>query len=143
GPHRGGGQGDAVMVLALHDADPLPARRNPRGSPVVCGGRPPQSQEVSFVDVDNHAGGRAATEHLIKQGRRRIAHIAGPDHSAAARARLAGFREAMWSAGLRSDFVDYGDLDRDSGELAMGRLLATADEIDAVFAASDAMAAGA
>jgi DNA-binding LacI/PurR family transcriptional regulator len=49
----------------------------------------------------------------------------------------------MWSAGLRSDFVDYGDLDRDSGELAMGRLLATADEIDGVFAASDAMAAGA
>jgi DNA-binding LacI/PurR family transcriptional regulator len=110
---------------------------------MVFGGRPLQSQEVSFVDVDNHEGGRAATEHLIKQGRRRIAHIAGPDHSPAARARLAGFREAMWTAALRSDFVDYGDLDRDGGELAMGRLLATADQIDGVFAASDAMAAGA
>jgi DNA-binding LacI/PurR family transcriptional regulator len=49
----------------------------------------------------------------------------------------------MWTAALRSDFVDYGDLDRDGGELAMGRLLATADQIDGVFAASDAMAAGA
>ena len=138
-----GGHVDAVLMLALHESDTLPARLHARGIPMVFGGRPPQSQEVSFVDVDNHAGGRAATEHLIQQGRRRIAHIAGPDHSAAARARLAGFREAMWSAGLRSDFVDYGDLDRDGGELAMGRLLATADDIDAVFAASDAMAAGA
>src|SRR3989454_6605308 len=138
-----GGHVDAVLMLALHESDTLPARLHARGIPIVFGGRPPQAQEVSFVDVDNHGGGRAATEHLIKQGRRRIAHIAGPDHSAAARARLAGFREAMWIAGLRSDFVDYGDLDRDGGELAMGRLLATADDIDAVFAASDAMAAGA
>jgi DNA-binding LacI/PurR family transcriptional regulator len=49
----------------------------------------------------------------------------------------------MWSAALRSDLVEHGDLDRDSGEMAMARLLATAHEIDAVFAASDAMAAGA
>ncbi|HYR15614.1 MAG TPA: LacI family DNA-binding transcriptional regulator, partial [Mycobacterium sp.] len=96
-----GGHVDAVLMLTLHESDTLPARLHARGIPMVFGGRPPQSQEVSFVDVDNHAGGRAATEHLINQGRRRIAHIAGPDHSAAARARLAGFREAMWSAGLR------------------------------------------
>src|SRR4029077_18640318 len=94
------------------------------------------------VDVDNQAGGRTATEHLIAQGRRRIAHIAGPGQSPAARARLEGFREAMWTAALRSDFVEHGDLNRDGGELAMGRLLAMADQVDAVFAASDAMAAG-
>jgi DNA-binding LacI/PurR family transcriptional regulator len=39
--------------------------------------------------------------------------------------------------------MDHGDFDRDSGEIAMERLLATAHGIDAVFAASDAMAAGA
>lgn len=138
-----GGHVDAVLLLALHESDTLPARLHARGIPMVFGGRPRQSQDVSFVDVDNQAGGRRATEHLIEQGRRRIAHIAGPGHSPAARARLEGFREAMWTAALRSDFVEHGDLDRDGGELAMGRLLAIADQVDAVFAASDAMAAGA
>jgi DNA-binding LacI/PurR family transcriptional regulator len=138
-----GGHVDAVLLLALHESDTLPARLRARGIPMVFGGRPRQSLDVSYVDVDNQAGGRRATEHLIEQGRRRIAHIAGPGHSPAARARLEGFREAMWTAALRSDYVELGALDRDGGELAMGRLLAMADQIDAVFAASDAMAAGA
>src|SRR3989440_4835388 len=138
-----GGHVDAVLFLAMHESDSLPARLRARGIPMVFGGRPLQSGDVSFVDVDNHAGGRTATEHLIEQGRRRIAQIGGPAHLSEARARLQGFREAMWTAALRSDFIEYGNLDRDGGEMAMGRLLAAADAVDAVFAASDAMAAGA
>ncbi len=138
-----GGHVDAVLLLALHESDSLPTRLQARGIPTVFGGRPRPGLDVSFVDVDNHAGGRTATEHLIDLGRRRIAHIAGPAHVPGARERLEGFREAMWKAALRADFVEHGTLDRDGGELAMGRLLAMADEIDAVFAASDAMAAGA
>src|SRR2546421_1203285 len=138
-----GGHVDAVLLLALHESDTLPARLHARGVPMVFGGRPRQAIDVSFVDVDNHAGGRAATEHLIEQGRRRIAHIAGPTHVASARDRLQGFRDAMWQAAIRSDIVEWGELDRDGGEMAMGRLLALGHEVDAVFAASDAMAAGA
>lgn len=138
-----GGHVDAVLLLALHESDTLPSRLLARGVPMVFGGRPRQTLDVSFVDVDNQAGGRAATEHLIAQGRRRIAHLAGPSHVPSTRERLQGFREAMWNAALRSDMVDGGELDRDAGEMAMGRLLALGHEVDAVFAASDAMAAGA
>lgn len=138
-----GGHVDAVLLLALHESDTLPARLLARGVPVVFGGRPRRPMDVSFVAVDNHAGGRTATEHLIDQGRRRIAHIAGPAGDGAARERFQGFREAMWNAAIRSDLVERGELDRDGGEMAMGRLLADGHEIDAVFAASDAMAAGA
>ena len=138
-----GGHVDAVLFLALHASDSLPARLRARGIPMVFGGRPRQPMDVSFVDVDNHAGGRTATEHLIEQGRRRIAHIAAADHLPVAADRLQGFREALWNAALRSDLVEQGENDRDGGEIAMGRLLATGIEIDAVFAASDAMAAGA
>jgi DNA-binding LacI/PurR family transcriptional regulator len=138
-----GGHVDAVLLLTLHESDSLPGRLQARGIPTVFGGRPRGSPTVSFVDVDNHAGGRRAAEHLIAQGRRRIAHIGGPHGSLAASDRLQGFREAMWDAALRSDLVEHGDFDRDSGEIAMERLLATAHGIDAVFAASDAMAAGA
>ena len=138
-----GGHVDAVLLLALHESESLPARLQARGIPMVFGGRPRAALQASYVDVDNHAGGRSATQHLVVQGRRRIAHIAGPLDGPAARQRLQGYREALWSAGLRSDLVERGAFDRDSGELAMARLLATQDDIDAVFAASDAMAAGA
>ena len=136
-----GGHVDAVVLLALQDSDTLPSRLHGRGIPVVFGGRPRDGLEISYVAVDHHAGGRAAAEHLIAQGRRRIAHITSA--GAAARERRDGFREAMWKAGLRSDLVEEGALDRDGGELAMARLLASANEIDAVFATSDAVAAGA
>jgi DNA-binding LacI/PurR family transcriptional regulator len=49
----------------------------------------------------------------------------------------------MWNAALRSDFMEYSNLDRDGGEMAMSRLLTRAEDIDAVFVASDVMAAGA
>src|SRR6266446_1604442 len=91
-----GGHVDAVLLLALHESESLPARLQARGIPMVFGGRPRGSVEVSFVDVDNHAGGRSATEHLIRQGRRRNAHIAGPQGGSVARPRFQGFREAMW-----------------------------------------------
>jgi DNA-binding LacI/PurR family transcriptional regulator len=138
-----GGHVDAVILLTLHDSDTLSARLQSRGIPVVYGGRPRGRFDVSFVDVDNHAGGRSATEHLIEQGRRRIAHIAGPRQSPPASDRKQGFQEAMWNSALRSDLVEHADMDRDSGEMAMARLLALGHEVDAVFAATDAMAAGA
>jgi len=137
-----GGHVDAVLMLNLPGFDALSDRLQARGIPVVFGGRP-QGAPVSFVDIDNRGGGRTATEHLVEQGRRLIAHIAGPRQVVAASERQQGFHDAMWSAGLRSDLVEQGELDRDGGELAMSRLLAREDQIEAVFCASDAMAAGA
>lgn len=138
-----GGHVDAMILLARPDSNGLPARLRSLGIPLVFGGKPRRDSDASFVDVDNHVGGRRATEHLIEQGRRRIAHIAGPRDQMSASDRLQGFREAMWNAALRSDLVEHGDLERDSGEMAMARLLNRTENIDAVFAASDAMAAGA
>jgi DNA-binding LacI/PurR family transcriptional regulator len=141
--YLGGGHVDAVLLLTLHESDALPSRLQARGIPTVFGGRPHGSMGTSFVDVDNHAGGRTATEHLIEQGRRVIAHISGPRGLHVPGDRLQGFREAMWNAALRSDIVEHAEFGRDSGEIAMERLLATSHGIDAVFAASDEIAAGA
>lgn len=138
-----GGHIGALIVVSVPESSDLAARIDGAGLPVVFGGRPKAVTNVTFVDVDEHAAGRCATQHLIELGRRRIAHIAGPQGIASTSDRLQGFREAMWDAALRSDLVEHGGLDRDSGELAMTRLLNFRDDIDAVFAASDAMAAGA
>jgi DNA-binding LacI/PurR family transcriptional regulator len=138
-----GGHVDAVLLVSLHGSDPLPRRLQERGIPVVVGGRPLERTDLSFVDVDNEAGGRSATEHLVGQGRQRIAHISGPLDMTAGRDRLRGYRTALARAGLDADLVEAGDFGRETGEAAMARLLARNPRLDAVFVASDLMAAGA
>ena len=56
--------------------------------------------------------------------------------------RLAGYREALDAAGLAAT-VAYGDFTHASGVHAMWRLLDQRPGLDAVFVASDIMAAGA
>lgn len=56
---------------------------------------------ASLVDVDNRAAARAATEHLIALGHRRLAHFAGPEYSLHTRERLDGVRQACSGALLR------------------------------------------
>ena len=55
-------------------------RRSRRAASRSCssGGRP-QGADVSYVDVDNRQGGAARDAHLLEQGARRVATIAGPD----------------------------------------------------------------
>jgi DNA-binding LacI/PurR family transcriptional regulator len=58
--------------------------------------------------------------------------------------RLVGYRKAMASAGLDDrGLIAYGDFSPASGEHALHRLLDRRPSIEAVFAASDLMAAGA
>jgi DNA-binding LacI/PurR family transcriptional regulator len=154
---------DGVMLLSLHGDDDLPRLLQRRGVPTVLGGRPTGFTPDSFVDVDNHAGARLAVDHLVAQGRRRIATIAGPQDMMAGVARLTGYREALAEAGLKGDrdgdrpagngtdghgaegdgLVAHGEFSEPSGRAAMEDLLARRPDLDAVFAASDPMAFGA
>jgi DNA-binding LacI/PurR family transcriptional regulator len=141
---------DGVLLLSLHDADPLPTLLEERGLPTVLGGRParmlqPGAKPAYFVDVDNAGGARQAVEYLLERGRRQVATIAGPQDMAVGVTRLAGYREAMAARGepVEADLIEYGDFSEASGAAAMGRLLERRPDLDAVFVASDLMAAGA
>jgi DNA-binding LacI/PurR family transcriptional regulator len=81
---------------------------------------------------------------LIEGGRSLVATIAGPPDMAPGVDRLLGYRKAMASAGLDDrSLVVYGDFSPASGEHALYRLLDRRPNIQAIFAASDLMAAGA
>lgn len=140
------GHVDGALLLSLHAEDPLPRNLMRHGLPVVTGGRPlDDSTEVPFVDVDNRSGGRAAVEHLIATGRRRIGHITGPQDMAAGIDRLVGYRDGLAAAGLKADdkLEVAGDFGHVSGAHGTAQLLERAPGLDAIFAASDLMAAGA
>jgi LacI family transcriptional regulator len=100
---------------------------------------------VTSVSVDNHAGARLATEHLLSEGRRSIGFIGGPPDWWEAREREAGWLEALDTAGLpvSADQRIDGDWSAASGENALLCLLSRQPRLDAVFAANDQMALGA
>lgn len=143
--YLGAGHVDGVLLVSLHAKDPLPARLHERGMPVVLGGRPNGNSLVTYVDVDNVGGARSAVDHLIATGRRRIATITGPLDMSAGVDRLQGYLDAMRQAGLATDasFQQAGDFGQESGATAMQALLERHSDLDAVFCASDVMAAGA
>jgi DNA-binding LacI/PurR family transcriptional regulator len=140
-----GGHVDGVIMFSLHGDDQLPGHLHSHGIPVVVGGEPPPGSRVSYVDNDNHGGAFAAVTHLIEQGRTRIATITGPLDMPAGVTRRLAYRDALQAAGrtLDTDLEESGGFTREGGQRSMEILMQRCPEIDAVFAASDLMAAGA
>lgn len=140
-----GGHVDGVILFSLHGDDPLPEHLQSHGIPVVVGGEPPHGARVSYVDNDNHGGAFAAVKHLIEQGRTRIATITGPLDMPAGVTRRLAYRDALRAAGRTpdADLEESGGFTREGGQRSMEVLLQRCPDIDAVFAASDLMAAGA
>jgi len=138
------GNADGALVVSHHSGDHSYAHLG-HSLPIVFGGRPLNKSKPGsyFVDVDNVAAAERATLHLINQGRRSIATIAGPQDMPPGVDRLAGWRKAMAAHGLDQSLVEFGDFAPQSGTAAMRRLLERGVPIDALFAANDQMAAGA
>ncbi|MEA2621973.1 MAG: hypothetical protein QOH61_883 [Chloroflexota bacterium] len=137
-------QADGVLLVSLHGEDPLPGDLARRGIPVVVGGRPP-AEGISYVDVDNVQGALSAVRHLISIGRRKVATISGALDMTVGADRLEGYRRGLREAGLELDprLEASGAFEQEGGRRAMSELLDRAPDLDAVFAASDLMAAGA
>jgi DNA-binding LacI/PurR family transcriptional regulator len=112
------------------------------GVPVVrLGGEAPPGS--AGVGIDQHAGARDATRHLLALGHRTVWHVAGPAGWSDSAARAAGWRAALAEAGAEAPLVvPAADWGATSG-LAAGRLLLAArPEVTAVFAANDSLALG-
>lgn len=96
------------------------------------------------VDVDNVAGGLAATRHLLAQGRRRIAALGWSSlPSRAVQQRLAGYRAAMADAGLAAQVrVTWAPALSEADGAAAAAALLEAERPDALFVLSDVLAIG-
>ena len=96
------------------------------------------------VGATNFAGGMAATQHLLSLGHRRIGFLGGVSDTQASIARKHGHLAALASAGIEpgGDIIEEGDFTYESGLQAGETLLSREDRVTAIFAASDAQAAG-
>jgi DNA-binding LacI/PurR family transcriptional regulator len=137
------GRLDGVILIHTHHDDPLPNLLIEEHLPVVLSGRPEHPMSISYVTVDQIAGGALVAEHLIARGCRRIATITGPLDTPAGQDRLTGFREAMAAHGRDDVKAVEGEFTWESGAAGMEQLLTDCPDVDGVFIASDLMAHGA
>ncbi|MGR6966912.1 LacI family DNA-binding transcriptional regulator [Geodermatophilus sp. URMC 61] len=135
---------DAVLALATYDdaVEALHQVHTPLPLVTVQSGG---ALEEPAVGVDQVAGARLATRHLLDLGHRTVHHVTGPADSKEARDRVEGWRAELTAAGTPAPVCLHGDWTPSSGYEA-GRGLAArrraGEEITAVFMANDQMALG-
>ena len=137
------GRVDGLLVMSPEIELTFLNQHLPRNLPTVVLNRQIVDSHYGSIAIDNVSGARAIVAHLISQGYRRIAHIAGPPDNSDARERLDGFRAAMAEMmGERDPVVLPGNFSDLSGRAAAERWLAGEFAADAIFAANDMSAVG-
>ncbi len=138
------GRIDGLVIMAPDEATYGAVATIAGRFPVVLVNPLRELEGCSSVAVASHEGARAAVEHLIGLGHRRIGFVAGPPGNIDAEERARGYREALAAAGLPAapELQAPGDFGERSGYLAAGRLLAREPGPSAIFAANDNMAVG-
>lgn len=131
-----------VVTASIHSTYGTLAKILDQGIPVVnCGYPRTMADRVSYVMGDEAMGGRLMAEHLRERGASRVGVIAGPPDSPGGTLRLDAFRQAARDV-LPESNVRFGDYTRGAGRRFATELLEADPNIDAIFAASDVMAAG-
>ena len=136
------GRADGFILMAASCTKRHIAALTEREAPFILWGIPPGTHGYCSVGGDSYAGGKTATEHLLRTGRSRIAFVGGYAGASEVQDRLKGYEAALREAGQEVDpkLVAYGDFSERSGAAAMAALLERAGDIDAVFVNSDRMA---
>jgi LacI family transcriptional regulator len=115
------------------------------GVPTVLLDARSENSDVPSVVPDEVAGGRTATEELIRHGHQRIGFVNNADDIPATHGRLEGYRAALQEAGIKFDkrLVAVGQSDTEGGLLAARQLLEATERPTALFCFNDRMAMGA
>jgi len=135
------GRVDGLLVMPPHSSAEMLDRALTQGIPAVLLNAQAADGATPFVAVDNYAGARMVTEHLIDRGAKRIVHVAGPTNNRDASERERGFRDALKDGlGIADPLILPGDFREDAGRDAARHLIASGTPFDAVFAGNDMMA---
>ncbi len=116
-----------------------------QGTPVVLLDRLVKGVETDAVIIDNRAGARAAVEHLIRLGHRRIGILSGPRHLFTGRERLEGYMEGLRAANIAVEeaLIVEGNFKERSGYELVSQFFSVARQPTAIFVANNLMTIGA
>lgn len=130
-----------ALVIAVAHRDALAATRALDLAIPVVVAQGVVAGESMAAGIDQHAGARRATEHLLDLGHTSIAHVTGPMDWVEAEQRRDGWRSATAARGLSPGLEIAGDWSAMSGYHA-GLRIAEDSSVTGVFVANDAMALG-
>lgn len=132
---------DAFIIAGQSDQHTVLNKAASTFLPMVVDGSPIAGQKYCSVGSDDFGGGRAATEHLLRGGRRRIMFL-GPAALPQVDMRLAGYRDALSRAGLPIDpaLIVHAGFAGASASEAIDTAFASGLDFDSIFAASDGIA---
>ena len=108
--------------------------------PIIHFDRVCEEVDTPRVLLDDTEGSFQVTEHLITQGCKRIAAIAGPEHLFVSKKRLAGYLKALEKYDIAPDpsLIFYSDLTVPSVLEIVDRILEQEIPVDAIFSIFDA-----
>ena len=129
-----------IVVIAPTTAADEALAEVPADVPLVAVDGDPH-RRATLVTVDQEAGARMATQHLLEAGHETVWHVSGPSEWFDAAARQRGWQRALEKSGAEAPPVLPADWSAAAGYTA-GRTLAGDPEVTAVFAANDHLALG-
>jgi LacI family transcriptional regulator len=135
---------DGLILVSLHLTDAHADELRRAAAPVIVIGSPPKGTADS-VRPYSRKGAAEAVRHLHAGGRRRIAFVNGPQHTAPGSSRRLGYLDGLRSCGLARDEARCevaDDFMIEPGRRATKRLLERTTP-DAIFCANDLLAIGA
>jgi len=140
---------DCLVLASCQENGDALRRIGDAGVPLVLIDRKFRGFDSNFVGVNDYKVGELATEHLIGQGCRRIAHIRGPATSVGNN-RAEGYRDTLVRRGIAAPdeyIISCGDASESDGETrgrrAMEAILALKPRPDGLFCFNDTVAVGA
>lgn len=137
-------QVDGLILLDGHAPDDV-LIDIAREIPIILVGRYILELEKQCLPFDDYNAAREATQHLIRAGHHRIAHITGPRNHEDAIERKEGYLQALKDSGIEpsENLIIEGDFTEPSGVMAVEMLLMRGQIFSAIFAGNDQMAYGA
>lgn len=114
------------------------------GIPVVFYDRVVPGFEADQIIVDDFDASYRATMHLIENGRKKIAHFAGPQNLLIGQLRKEGYLKALKDGGMEPDMDLIPEVDNyEKARLAILNLINEKKQFDGLFAVNDLTAIGA
>ncbi len=118
-----------------------------KGLPIVFFDRVANEINTHKVIANNEKGAFEATDHLIRNGAKRVAHLTSSSHLSISKERLAGYKEALDVHGIaiREEYIQYcphGGMLYEETERAIKALLSLPEKPDAIFVAGDRLSTG-
>jgi LacI family transcriptional regulator len=139
------GATDGAIILLPEESSQELRALQAHGYPfVVADPRDTLEEGIPAVSAAHSAGAKAAVEHLLGLGHRRIALVTGPRGWLSTEERLSGYQTALAAAGVmpKPELVTEGDFKLNGGRAAAARLLDLSEPPTAIFASNDNMAVG-